>query len=84
MHPKVKVLIASWLAGRIEIHARKLRRALRDHERSELRRIRAARQRSRGLRLYAAWARKESNSKDYRPLVALKMPAESRHNSSAA
>jgi hypothetical protein len=55
----VKILVARWLASHIERHTRKLRRALRDHQRSELRRIRANDRRARGLRLYAAWACKE-------------------------
>ena len=42
MHRKVKVLIARWLASRIETRTRRLRRALRDHQRAELRRIHAA------------------------------------------
>ena len=59
MHRNVKVLIARWLAIHIKRRSRKLRRALRDHQRTELRRIRAADRRSRGLRLYAAWSCKE-------------------------
>jgi hypothetical protein len=55
----VKILIARWLAIHIERRTRKLRRALRDHQRAELRRIRAADRRSRGLRLYVAWSCKE-------------------------
>ena len=34
MHRKVKVLIAGWLASRIETRSRRLRRALRDHQRA--------------------------------------------------
>ena len=41
MHRKMKVLIARWLASRIETRTRSLRRALRDHQRAELRCIRA-------------------------------------------
>jgi hypothetical protein len=59
MHRNVKALIARWLAIHIERRTRKLRRALRDHQRAELRRIHAADRRSRGLRLYAAWSCKE-------------------------
>ena len=84
MHSKMRVLLASWLAGRLEIRARRLRRALRDHQRAELRRIKAARQRSRGLRLYAAWASKEDNAKVYAALVPLQKPADNRQNTSAA
>jgi hypothetical protein len=84
MHSKVRVLLASWLAGHLETRARRLRRALRDHQRAELRRIKAARQRSRGLRLYAAWASKENSSKIYGALVPLHKPADNRQNTSAA
>lgn len=59
MHRKTKLLIAGWLAGRIEKRARHLRRALRDYERAELQRIHAADRRARGLRLYVAWSCKE-------------------------
>ena len=48
------------LAGRIETRTRRLRRALRDHQRAELHRIRAADRRVRGLRLYAAWSCKDT------------------------
>jgi hypothetical protein len=84
MHSKMRVLLASWLASRLETRARRLRRALRDHQRAELRRIKAARQRSRGLRLYAAWASKEDNAKIYGALVPLHKPADNRQNTSAA
>src|SRR4029077_9897799 len=59
MHRRVKVLIARWLSSRMEIRTRRLRRALRDHQRAELRRIRAGDRRARGLRLYVAWSCKE-------------------------
>jgi hypothetical protein len=49
MHLKVKVLISRWLASRIETRTRRLRRALRDPQRAELHRIRAADRRVRGL-----------------------------------
>jgi hypothetical protein len=71
MHRKVKVLIARWLASRIETRTRRLRRALRDHQRTELHRIRAARRRARGLRLYAAWSCKEKEPMNYRTIVPL-------------
>jgi len=69
MHRKVKVLIARWLASRIETRTRRLRRALRDHQRAELRCIRAADRRARGLWLYAAWSCKEPMN--YRMVVPL-------------
>jgi hypothetical protein len=84
MHIKVKVLLASWLAGRAEIRTRKLRRALRDYQRAELRRIHAARKRSRGLRLYAAWSRRKNDSKNFGALVPLQMPSDDRRNTNAA
>jgi hypothetical protein len=71
MHRKVKVLIARWLAGRIETRARRLRRALRDYQRAELRRIRAADHRARGLWLYAARSCKEKEPMNYRTAVRL-------------
>ena len=69
--PYLKVLIARWLARRIEIRRRRLRRALRDYQRAELRRISAADRRARGLRLYAAWACKEDMAVDCRTIVPL-------------
>ncbi len=81
---KAKVLIASWLAGRAESRTRRLRRALRDHQRAEVRRIQAIRKRSRGLRLYAAWSRRENASKTYGALVPLQMPSDSSQNTNAA
>jgi hypothetical protein len=65
MHLKVKVLIARWLAKRINARARRLHRALRDHQRAELGRIRAADRRARGLRLYAAWSCKQKEPINY-------------------
>jgi len=69
MHRKVKVLIARWLASRIETRTRRLRRALRDHQRAQLRRIRATDCRARGLRLYAAWSCKEKEPMNFRTVV---------------
>ena len=42
MYRKLKVLIARWLARRIEMRNRRLRRSLRDYQRGELQRIQAA------------------------------------------
>jgi hypothetical protein len=56
MYHKLRPLMAKWFARRLEKRARQLRRALRDHERAELRRIQAADRRARGLRLFAAWS----------------------------
>ena len=69
--PYLKVMIARWLARRIEIRRRRLRRALRDYHRAELRRISAADRRARGLRLYAAWACKEDTAVDCGTIVPL-------------
>ena len=41
MHRKLKVLIAGWLASRIESRTRRVRRALRDHQRAEVSRAMA-------------------------------------------
>ena len=72
MHRKIKLLIAGWLAARTGKRARHLRRALRDYERAELRRIHAADRRARGLRLYVAWSGQEKLPMSYRMIVALK------------
>ena len=71
MHRNVKVLIGRWLSIHIERRTRKLRRALRDHQRAELRRIRAADRRARGLQLYAAWSCKEKEPMNFRTVVPL-------------
>jgi uncharacterized protein YhjY with autotransporter beta-barrel domain len=71
MHRKVKVLIAGWLASRIETRSRRLRRALRDHQRAEWRLIHAADRRALGLRLYAAWSCKEEEAINYGTVVQL-------------
>ena len=71
MHRKVKVLIARWLLSHMEIRTRRLRRALRDHQRAELRRIRAGDRRARGLRLYVAWSCKEKEPMNFRTVVPL-------------
>jgi uncharacterized protein YlxW (UPF0749 family) len=55
----MKTLLARWIATRLEIRARALRRSLRDYQRREYTQIRVLERRSRGLRLYAAWVRKE-------------------------
>jgi hypothetical protein len=71
MHRKVKVLIAGWLASRIETRSRRLRRALRDHQRAEWRLIQAADRCALGLRLYAAWSCKEEEAINYGTVVQL-------------
>ena len=71
MRPNLKVLITRWLASHIENRNRRLRRALRDHQRAELRRIRAADRRVRGLRLYVAWSSKEKEPMKFRTVVPL-------------
>jgi hypothetical protein len=73
MYHKLRPLVAKWFARRLEKRARQLRRALRDHERAELRRIQAADRRARGLRLFAAWS---SNGKPVASIVSLE-PASS-------
>jgi hypothetical protein len=65
----MKIFIARWLASRIETRARGLRRALRDHQRTELHLINAADRRALGLRLYAAWSCPEEESVNYRTVV---------------
>ena len=56
----IKTLLARWIAGRLAIRPRVLRRSLRDYQRREYADIRALEKRSRGLRLYAAWVRKRN------------------------
>jgi hypothetical protein len=51
----MKTLLACWIANRLESRARALRRSLRDYQRHEYAQIGALEERSRGLRLYAAW-----------------------------
>lgn len=53
----MKTLFASWNASRLDRRARALRRSLRDHQRREQAIIFALEKRSRGLRLFHAWAR---------------------------
>jgi hypothetical protein len=53
---KLKIFLARLIHKRLEHEARRHRRALRDHLRQEVSRIRQLEIRSRALRLYAAWA----------------------------
>lgn len=76
MQQKVKLWVAVWLGARMEKRARRLRRALRDYERAELRRIQAADRRARGLRLYAAWFRRDRVRRSYQPFVSLQAAEE--------
>jgi hypothetical protein len=74
MHRKLKVMIARWLARRIETQTRRLRRSLRDYDRVQWRRIHAADRRARGLRLYAAWSLKEKAAMNYGTIMPLQRP----------
>lgn len=56
MNPKI--LLARWIASRIETRTRAQRRALRDYQRRETALIDSSEKRSRGLRLYIAWTRR--------------------------
>jgi len=58
-------------ATSIEIRTGRLRRALRDHQRSEWRLIQAADRRALGLRLYATWSCKREEAMNYRTVVQL-------------
>jgi hypothetical protein len=58
---KLRILLACRISKRLAREARSYRRDLRDHLRSETARIRKLEIRSRGLRLYAAWASGVSN-----------------------
>jgi hypothetical protein len=57
----LRILLARRLSKRLAHEARVLRRALRDHQREQSARICSLEQRSRGLRLYTAWASGSSN-----------------------
>ena len=74
MQRKLKVMIARWLAHRIERRAHRLRRALRDFDRAQWLEIHAAERRARGLRLYAAWSFKEKEQ-NYGTIVPLQSAA---------
>ena len=74
MNRTLKVMIARWLARRIEKQTRRLRRSLRDYDRVQWRRIHAADRRARGLRLYAAWSFKEKAAMNYGTIVPLQPP----------
>jgi hypothetical protein len=63
---KLKILLACRKSKRLTREARSYRRALRDHLR-ETARIRNLETRSRGFRLYAAWASGVSNVIQTRP-----------------
>jgi len=71
MHRKMNILLAGWLASRIETRTRRLRRALRDHQRAEWRLIHAADRGALGLRLYIAWSCREQEATNYRTIVQL-------------
>jgi hypothetical protein len=58
---KLRILLACRISKRLAREARSYRRALRDHLRNETAHIRKLEIRSRGLRLYAAWASGVSN-----------------------
>ena len=58
---KLRILLACRISKRLAREARSCRLALRDHLRSETAQIRKLEIRSRGLRLYAAWASGVSN-----------------------
>ena len=64
---KLRILLASRISKRLAREARSYRRALRDHLRKETAQIRKLEIRSRGLRLYAAWASGVSNVIQTRP-----------------
>ena len=58
---KLRILLACRISKRLAREARSYRRALRDYLRKESAEIRKLEIRSRGLRLYAAWASGVSN-----------------------
>jgi hypothetical protein len=54
----LKFLFSRLAVSRLDHQARLARRALRDHQRSEMTRIRELEIRARGIRLFTAWSRK--------------------------
>jgi hypothetical protein len=70
MRRKLKIIMARWLARRIERRARRLRRSLRDYDRLQWREIQAAERRARGLKLYASWSLKDKEAISYGAIVA--------------
>jgi hypothetical protein len=56
----MKTLLTRWIANRLESRARAMRRSLRDYQRREYAYISELEERSRGLRLYAAWRRESA------------------------
>jgi hypothetical protein len=71
MHRKLKIMIARWLAHRIDKRTRRLRRSVRDYDRIQWHGIHAADRRVRGLRLYAAWSSLEKATPNYGRIVPL-------------
>jgi hypothetical protein len=67
---KLKILLALVTHRRLERAARAHRRTLRDHLRRETSRIRKLETRSRGLRLYSAWAASETSKMIRQPAEA--------------
>lgn len=57
----LKSLLSRLAVSRLDRQARTARRALRDHQRSELHRIRDLEIRARGLRLYVVWSRRPAS-----------------------
>ena len=64
---KLRIFVARRMSKHLAGEARAYRRALRDHLRKETGLIRQLEIRSRGLRLYAAWASGVSNVTPARP-----------------
>jgi hypothetical protein len=73
---KMKVIIARWLAGRLEMRARQLRRSLRDYDRVQWREIHDAERRARGLRLYSSWSLREKEAIDEQAIVVFQPPSD--------
>jgi hypothetical protein len=71
MKRTIKSLMARWIARRIEIRTRQLRRSFRDQQRAVRARIRSADHRALGLRLYAAWSTPKAEPIGDRPSLLL-------------
>ena len=62
---KLKLLIAGWIVSRLEKRARLERRACRDYQRQEWKKIHRVEQRSRGLRIYIGWSKRREHRLPY-------------------
>ncbi len=72
----MKTLLARWIANRLERRARTMRRSLRDYHRHQSVNISVLEQRSRGLRLYVAWAHNLKGNPHHEEPTSLRLHTE--------